>query len=49
MTLGDVVYRIRQEYFGQIIVDVYQLALDRKPLMEILTSLKINMAKLFTP
>jgi SRSO17 transposase len=44
MTLGDVVYRIRQEYFGQIIVNVYQLALERKPLMEILTSLKINMA-----
>jgi hypothetical protein len=44
MTLGDVVYRIRQEYFGQIIVNVYQLALERKPLMEILTMLKINMA-----
>ena len=44
MTLGDVVYRIRQECFGQIIVSVYQQALEQKPLMEILTSLKINIA-----
>jgi hypothetical protein len=42
MTLGDVVYRIRQEYFGQIIVNVYQQALERRPLKEILTLLKIN-------
>jgi hypothetical protein len=44
MTLGDVVYRIRQEYFGQIIVNVYQQALEHKPLKEILTYLKINIA-----
>jgi hypothetical protein len=44
MTLGDVVYRIRQEYFGQIIVHVYQQALERRPLKEILTLLKINIA-----
>jgi hypothetical protein len=44
MTLGDVVYRIRQEYFRQIIVNVYQQALERRPLKEILTLLKINIA-----
>jgi hypothetical protein len=33
LTLGDVVYRIRQEYFGQIIVYVYQQALEKKPLL----------------
>lgn len=37
-TLGDVVYRIRQEYFGQIIVHVYQQALEHKPLFDILRS-----------
>jgi hypothetical protein len=44
MTLGDVVYRIRQEYFGQIIVNVYLQALEHKPLKEILTLLMINIA-----
>jgi hypothetical protein len=44
MTLGDVVNRIRQEYLGQIIVSVYQQALEHKPLKEILTWLKINVA-----
>ncbi len=41
LTLGDVVYRIRQEYFGQIIVYVYQQALEKKPLFDILKHLKI--------
>ena len=42
MTLGDVVYRISQEYFRQIIVNVYLQALERKPLKEILTLVMIN-------
>jgi hypothetical protein len=42
LTLGDVVYRIRQEYFGQIIVYVYQQALVKKPLFDILKHLKIS-------
>jgi hypothetical protein len=37
-----VVYRIRQEYFGQIIVYVYQQALEKKPLFDILKHLKIS-------
>jgi hypothetical protein len=41
LTLGEVVYRIRQEYFGQIIVYVYQQALEKKPLFDILKDLKI--------
>jgi hypothetical protein len=41
LTLGDVVYRIRQEYFGQVIVYVYQQALEKKPLFDILKHLKI--------
>lgn len=41
LTLGDVVYRIRQEFFGQIIVYVYQQALEKKPLFDILRHLKI--------
>jgi len=40
LTLGDVVYRIRQEFFGQIIVYVYQQALEKKPLFDILRHLK---------
>jgi hypothetical protein len=35
------VYRIRQDYFGQIIVYVYQQALEKKPLFDILKHLKI--------
>ena len=42
LTLGDVVYRIRQEYFGQIIVYVYQQALEKKPLFDILKHLKLS-------
>ena len=34
MTLGDVVRRIRDEYFGQVIVYVYQQALEKKPLFD---------------
>lgn len=41
LTLGDVVYRIRQEHFGQIILYVYQQALEKKPLFDILKNLKI--------
>jgi hypothetical protein len=41
LTLEDVVYRIRQEFFGQIIVYVYQHALEKKPLLDILPPLKI--------
>lgn len=41
MTLGDVVYRIRQEMLGQIIVYVYERALQQKPLFDILQQLQI--------
>lgn len=41
MTLGEVVYRVRQEYFGQIIVYVYEQALEKKPLFDILKHLKL--------
>jgi hypothetical protein len=30
LTLGDVVRRIREEFFGQIIVYIYQQALEKK-------------------
>ncbi|WP_239717383.1 transposase [Paenibacillus sp. 19GGS1-52] len=42
LTLGDVVRRIRNEHFGQIIVYVYQQALDHKPLKEVLDDLKLS-------
>lgn len=42
MTLGDVVRRIRDEYWGQIIVYVYQQALKNKPLHGILQELKLT-------
>ncbi|MCZ8514336.1 hypothetical protein O9H85_18275 [Paenibacillus filicis] len=42
MTLGDVVRRIREEFFGQIIVYVYQQALEKKPLLDILKHLKLS-------
>ncbi|MEK3875907.1 hypothetical protein [Paenibacillus sp. FSL M7-0420] len=42
LTLGDVVLRIREEYFGQIIVYVYQQALEKKPLFDILKQLKLS-------
>jgi hypothetical protein len=41
MTLGDVVFRVREEYFGQIIAYVYQQALAKKPLFDILKQFKI--------
>ncbi|WP_229522542.1 hypothetical protein [Paenibacillus monticola] len=42
LTLGDVVRRIREEYFGQTIVYVYQQALEKKPLFDILKQLKLS-------
>jgi hypothetical protein len=42
LTLGDVVRRIREEYFGQIIVYVFQQALEKKPLFDILNQLKLS-------
>lgn len=42
LTLGDVVRRIREECFGQIIVYVYQQALKKKPLYDILKHLKLS-------
>ncbi|WP_159888006.1 hypothetical protein [Paenibacillus puerhi] len=42
LTLGDVVRRIREEFFGQIIVYVYQQALEKKPLLDILRHLKLS-------
>jgi hypothetical protein len=42
LTLGDVVRRIREEFFGQIIVYVYQQALEKKPLLDILKQLKLS-------
>jgi hypothetical protein len=41
LTLGDVVRRIREEFFGQIVVYVYQQALEKKPLLDILRHLKL--------
>jgi SRSO17 transposase len=42
LTLGAVVRRIRKDYFGQTVVYVYQQALARRPLMELLDELKLN-------
>lgn len=42
VTLGDVVRKIRQDYFGQVIVYVYEQALAQKPLKEVLKFLKLN-------
>ncbi|UOF89059.1 IS701 family transposase [Fodinisporobacter ferrooxydans] len=42
MTLGDVVRRIRKEYFGQIVTYVYQQALAQRPLFEVLDELKLS-------
>lgn len=42
LTLGDVVRRIREEHFGQIIVYVYQQALEKKPLFDILKQLQLS-------
>ncbi|WP_258525566.1 transposase [Paenibacillus sp. YN15] len=42
LTLGDVVRRIREEYFGQVIVYVYLQALEKKPLFDILRLLKLS-------
>jgi hypothetical protein len=39
--LGFDQYQLRQEYFGQIIVYVYQQALEKKPLFDILKHLRI--------
>jgi SRSO17 transposase len=41
MTLGDVVARIRDEVFGQTIVYVYQQAMEKKPLFDILKRFKL--------
>ncbi|WP_340004349.1 hypothetical protein MHH52_21395 [Paenibacillus sp. FSL K6-0276] len=41
LTLGEMVYRIRREYFGQIVVCVHQQALEKKPLFDILKQLKL--------
>jgi len=42
LTLDDVVRRIREEYFGQNILYVYQQALQKKPLFDILKHLKLS-------
>ncbi|WP_338120020.1 transposase [Paenibacillus thalictri] len=42
LTLGDVVRHIREDYFGQIIVYVYQQALEKKPLFDILKLLRLS-------
>jgi hypothetical protein len=42
LTFGDVVRRIRQEYFGQLVVYVYEQALAKTPLFEVLSRLKIT-------
>lgn len=41
MTLGDVVYRIRQDVLGQMVTYVYQQALEKRPLKEILDQFKL--------
>jgi hypothetical protein len=42
MTLGDVVTRIRDEVFEQTIIYVYQQALEKKPLFDILKHFKLS-------
>jgi hypothetical protein len=42
LTLGDVVRRIREEFFGQIVVYVYEQALEKKPLLDIFRHLKLS-------
>jgi SRSO17 transposase len=42
LTLGDVVRRIRKDYFGQTVVYVYQQALAQRPLSEVLDELKLS-------
>ncbi|WP_157261707.1 hypothetical protein [Paenibacillus sp. A3] len=42
LTLGDVVRRIREVFFGQIVVYVYEQALEKKPLLDILRHLKLS-------
>jgi hypothetical protein len=42
LTLGEVVRRIREEFFGQIVVYVYEQALKKKPLFDILRHLKLS-------
>jgi hypothetical protein len=41
LTFGDVVRRIRQDYLGQLIVYVYEQALAKTPLFDILKRLKL--------
>jgi len=42
LTFGDVVRRIRQDYFGQVIVYVYEQAMAKTPLFDILKRLKLT-------
>jgi hypothetical protein len=42
LTLEDMLCRIRQAFFGQIIVYVYQQALEKRPIFDILKHLKIR-------
>jgi hypothetical protein len=48
-TLGDVVRRIRNEHFGQIIVYVYQQVLDQRPLKEVSNDLKLPRNRYMLP
>ncbi|MEK5061463.1 hypothetical protein BK126_04840 [Paenibacillus sp. FSL H7-0326] len=47
LTLGEMVRHIREEFFGQIIVYVYQQALERKPLFDNLKHLKLSAQSTF--
>ena len=42
MTLGDTVRRIRMEHLGNLVVDVYQQALNSTPLSQVLAELKLT-------
>ncbi|WP_410514550.1 IS701 family transposase [Paenibacillus sp. BR2-3] len=42
LTFGDVVRRIRQDYFGQLVVYVYEQALAKTPLFDVLKRLKLT-------
>lgn len=42
LTLGDIVRRIRQEHRGQMLLYVYEQALQKKPLFDILRDLKLS-------
>ena len=41
LTLGDVVWRIRNEYLGNLVCYVYQQAVEKQPLVKVLKALHL--------